>query len=100
MEKRQAKRIELNAPINLSIEDQKVRGKLMNLSNDGALFRVEKVDADSVTEMHLGLDARFELKPRSSPRREYTGELIRLYYQSDEKYLALRFWKKYRELKE
>ena len=92
--------MELNAPLSLSIEDQKVRGKLMNLSKDGALFRVEEMDADSVTEMHLGLDARFVLKPRSAPRREYTGELIRLYFQSGDKYLALRFWKKYRELEE
>jgi hypothetical protein len=38
------------------------------------------------------------LRLKTSPDREYTGEIIRFFFKGQDKFIALRFWKKYREL--
>jgi hypothetical protein len=98
LERRDAKRIELTTPVTLSVEDLEVKTRMINYSAAGALFRIDPSDQDKVSVGVLGKDAVFVLKVKNKPDREYTGEIIRFYYQGEEKYIALRFWESYREL--
>ena len=98
LERRDTRRVQVDTPIRLSVEGPVVNTQLLNLSNDGALFRVAESDADRISTMDLGKEATFVLKLKSSPDREYTGEIIRYFLKGEEKHIALRFWKRYREL--
>jgi hypothetical protein len=97
-ERRGTRRVDVNTSVQLSIEGLVVSGQLLNFSNDGALFKISRVDAPRVSTMDLGKQATFVLKLKSSPDREYTGEVIRFFFQREDKHIALRFWRKYREL--
>jgi hypothetical protein len=98
LERRESRRVDLNTSISLSIEGLIVNGQLINFSTDGALFKIHKADEQKISTMDLGKQATFVLRLKSSPDREYTGEIIRFFFQRDDKYIALRFWKRYREL--
>jgi hypothetical protein len=98
LERRESRRVDVNTSISLSIDGMTVSGQLVNFSNDGALFKIQRSDAQKISTMDLGKQAIFVLRLKSSPDREYTGEIIRFFYQRDDKYIALRFWRKYREL--
>jgi hypothetical protein len=97
-ERREAKRVDVNTPITLTIDSLSVKSRLINFSNDGALFKIHKADEAKISTMDLGKEATFVLKLKSSPDRQYTGEVIRFFYKREDKYIALRFWKRYREL--
>jgi hypothetical protein len=97
-ERRETRRVDVNTSITLSVEGLAVRSQLVNFSNDGALFKIQEVDEQKITTMDLGKQATFVLKLKSSPDREYTGEIIRFFFKREDKYIALRFWKKYREV--
>ncbi|MBN1835312.1 MAG: PilZ domain-containing protein [Spirochaetales bacterium] len=99
-ERREARRVDVNTAVDLSVEGMVVRGEMVNLSDDGALFRIGETDAGKVSTTDLGKQATFVLKLKSTPDREYTGEIIRFFYKDDDKHIALRFWRKYRELPE
>ena len=97
-ERRDARRIDLTLPVTLRIEDLEVKSRMINYSDDGALFRIEPSDHDKVSTETLGTDAVFVLKVKNNPDREYTGEVIRFFFKGEEKFIALRFWEPYREL--
>jgi hypothetical protein len=98
LERRDAKRIDLTMPVALWVEDLEVKTRMINYSDDGALFRIEPSDHDKVSTETLGRDAVFVLKVKNKPDREYTGEVIRFFFKGEDKYIALRFWEPYREL--
>jgi hypothetical protein len=98
LERRDARRINLSAPVALRVEDLEVKTRMINYSDDGALFQIEFPDHDKVSTESLGKDAVFVLKVKDKPDREYTGEIIRFFFQGKDKYIALRFWEPYREL--
>jgi hypothetical protein len=98
LERRDTKRIEISAPITLHVEDFEVKTQMINYSEHGALFKVEADDRDNVSTEDLGKEAIFVLKIKDQRDREYTGEIIRFFFQGEDKYIALRFWDPYREL--
>ena len=98
LERRETRRVDVKTSVSLSVEGLAITGQMVNFSNDGALFRISKGDQEKVSTMDLGKQATFVLKLKSSPDREYTGEIIRFFFQGEHKHIALRFWRKYREL--
>jgi hypothetical protein len=99
LERREARRIDFIMPVIIRMDDLEVKSRMINYSDDGALFRVEPSDRDKVSTEILGKDADFLLKVKNKPERKYTGEVIRFYVRGIEKYFALRFWEPYRELR-
>ena len=98
LERRDMKRVEIITPVALCVEDFEVNAQMINYSDDGALFRINKQDKDKVSTEDLGKEAIFVMKIKNGPDREYTGEIIRFFFKGDDKYIALRFWEPYREL--
>jgi hypothetical protein len=98
LERRDSRRIDLTTTVTLWVNDLEVKTRMINYSDDGALFRIEPSDHDKVSADTLGRDAVFVLKVKNKPDREYTGEIIRFFYKGEDKFIALRFWEPYREL--
>jgi hypothetical protein len=98
LERRDTKRVQLTTPVTLCVEDLEIRTRMINYSDDGALFQIDPVDQHGVSTDSLGKDATFVLKVKNSPDRKYSGEIIRFFFKGEEKYIALRFWEPYREL--
>jgi len=98
LERRESRRVDLNTVVPLMIEGEPVNSQLINFSNEGALFKIQKPDAQRISTMDLGKEATFVLRLKTSPDREYTGEIIRLFFKGRDKFIALRFWRRYREL--
>ena len=98
MERRESVRDELDLPVQISIEDKNITCNILNLSEDGALLKINSQYKDNISNEDLGKDTKFILRQYSSSDREYTGEIIRLFYRDNEMYIALRFWEKYKEL--
>ena len=76
---------------------RQVHAEIENLSELGGLFHIVEPGAAPVTDDDLGMEAVFLLST-VSPARQYTGEIIRLYFADGAPHVALRFWKKYREV--
>ena len=98
MERREADRKEMNVEIELSLNEGAIHCTIVNLSKDGALFKIYSAEQDSVYTDDLGEMAHFVLEMSSEPDRKYTGEIIRMFRRDDDRYIALRFWEKYKEL--
>ena len=98
MERRESTREELNAVVQISLNDRNFKCNLINLSEIGALLKIDAKKENDVSDEDLGEEAKFIIRQSPSAAREYTGEIIRLFYRDDEKYIALRFWEKYKEL--
>ncbi len=97
LERRNTKRVPVNSPCTFSVDGRDVRAFLVDLSDEGALFRLGPGDSPGVTTDDLGLEATFTLRS-SNPARLYTGEMIRLFNRGAERFVALRFWKKFQEV--
>ena len=95
-ERRQTPRDKTSVSCILEVEGRSIAGTLVNLSDHGALFRLES-SGDGITNDDLGLDASFVLGS-TRPARRYTGEMIRRYHLGGDVYVALRFWRKYQEI--
>jgi hypothetical protein len=96
IERRHADRMKIGESIVIAIEDREVPAWLEDLSEHGALLRVDATGA--VSSDDLGLEGAFVLST-VTPARRYTGEIIRLFFRDGKAYFALRFWKGYTELK-
>ncbi len=95
IERRHADRMKIGEPVVVAIEDREVPALLEDLSEHGALFRVDVRGA--VSSDDLGLECVFTLAT-VTPARRYTGEIIRLFFRDGKAYFALRFWKGYTEV--
>jgi hypothetical protein len=95
IERRHADRMKVGEPIVLAIEGHEVPATLEDLSEHGALFRVDAQGA--VSSDDLGMEAVFTLAT-FTPARRYTGEIIRLFFRDGAAFFALRFWKGYSEV--
>ena len=98
MERRESNREKLDLQVEISMEDGAIMCTLIDLSEVGALLRVTSEQKGIVTDDNLGEDINFVLKQASTAEREYTGEIIRLFYKDNAEFIALRFWEKYKEL--
>ncbi len=98
MERRESAREELTLEVKIFINDKNFKCNLINLSEIGALLKIDPEQKNDVSDEDLGKEAKFILRQSPSAAREYTGEIIRLFYRDDEEYFALRFWEKYKEL--
>ena len=98
MERREYNREELGFQVEISTEDGTIMCTLINLSEVGALLRINPEQKRTLTNDNLGEDVNFVLKQESAVDREYTGEIIRLFYKDNAEFIALRFWEKYKEL--
>jgi hypothetical protein len=96
-ERRERPRVPIREKCLLSINDRQVRAEIENLSEIGGLFQIIEPGAAPVTDDDLGMEAGFLLST-VSPARQYTGEIIRLYFAGGVHHIALRFWKKYHEV--
>ena len=96
-ERRESPRVPISEKCLLSIQGRQVHAEIENLSEIGGLFRIVEPGAAPVTDDDLGMEATFPLAT-VSPARQYTGEIIRLYFADGAHHIALRFWKKYREM--
>ncbi len=94
-ERRESPRVPVNKECTLSIEGREIRTTIENISETGGLFHV--LETDAVSNDDLGSEAEFVLST-VKPARQYTGELIRLYFLEGAHHLVMRFWKKYKEL--
>jgi len=95
IERRHADRMKIGQPIVIAIDDRDVPALLEDLSDHGALFRVDVRGA--VSSDDLGLEGVFSLAT-VTPARRYTGEIIRLFFRDGAAFFALRFWKGYTEV--
>jgi hypothetical protein len=95
IERRHADRVKIGEPIVISIEGREVPALLEDLSQHGALMRVDARGA--VSSDDLGLEGIFVLST-VTPARRYTGEIIRLFFRDGKAFFALRFWKAYTEM--
>ena len=96
IERRHADRMKIGEPIVIAIEGRDVPARIEDLSEHGALCRVEPRGA--VSSDDLGLEGVFVLST-FTPARRYTGEIIRLFFRDGAAFFALRFWKGYTEVK-
>jgi hypothetical protein len=96
LNRRNTPRVEMNLPCTLSLTGRDVPCVLVDLSGEGALFKVAASGGGTAGSEELGLGAGFGLRT-FSPARQYTGEMIRLFSRDGARFVALRFWKKYRE---
>jgi hypothetical protein len=95
--RRSTQRVVVDQPCTLSVSGREVPALLVDLSEEGALFRIANAGQDTVSNDDLGMDASF-LLASFSPPRQYTGEMIRLFIRDGARFAALRFWKKYKEV--
>jgi hypothetical protein len=95
IERRGAGRVRMGKACVLLLDGREIPALLEDLSETGALFRVDHGGA--VSSDDLGCEATFLLST-VSPARRYTGEVIRMYFRQDSAYFALRFWKPYVEV--
>jgi len=96
IERRHADRVKIGESVVIAIEDREVPAWLEDLSEQGALLRVDEKGA--VSSDDLGLEGAFVLSTLT-PARRYTGELIRLFFRDGKAFFALRFWKGYVEVR-
>ncbi len=96
-ERRSSKRISVKHSVPVELDGVALDTTLLDISREGALFAVNGVDAEKIGDPDLGREVTFRIRPKRSPVRLYTGEIIRLYYYDDTLHLVLRFWKKYTE---
>jgi PilZ domain len=95
IERRHADRVKIGEPIVITIEGREVPALLEDLSEHGALFRVDARGA--VSSDDLGLEGVFVLAT-VTPARRYTGEIIRLFFRDNAAFFAVRFWRGYTEV--
>ncbi len=95
--RRSTSRVVVDQPCTLSLNGRDVPAQLLDLSEEGALFRIANAGHDTVSNDDLGMDASFLLSS-FAPARQYTGEMIRLFIRDGARFVALRFWKKYKEV--
>ncbi len=95
IERRHADRMKIGEPLVIAIEGHEVPARLEDLSEHGALLRVDA--AGAVSSDDLGMEATFLLST-FTPARRYTGEIIRLFFRDGAAFFALRFWKGYAEV--
>jgi hypothetical protein len=95
IERRHADRVKIGEPIVIAIDGHEVPSRLEDLSEHGALLRVDAEGA--VSSDDLGMEATFTLAT-FTPARHYTGEIIRLFFRDGAAFFALRFWKGYTEV--
>jgi hypothetical protein len=96
IERRHADRMKIGEPIVIAIEGREVPARIEDLSEHGALFRVDARGA--VSSDDLGMEGAFTLAT-VTPARRYTGEIIRLFFRDGAAFFALRFWKGYTEVR-
>ena len=96
IERRHAGRKRIGQPVVISIEGREVPALIEDLSDHGALFRVDARGA--VSSDDLGMEGVFTLTT-FTPARHYTGEIIRLFFRDEAAFFALRFWKGYTEVR-
>ncbi len=97
IERRNTARVPVDTPCTFSIDGREVHAHLVDLSEEGALFRLGPENPPPVTTDELGMDATFTLRSWT-PARQYTGEMIRLFNRGSARFVALRFWRKYKEV--
>ena len=95
IERRHAGRKRIGQPVVISVEGREVPALIEDLSDHGALFRVDSRGA--VSSDDLGMEGVFTLTT-FTPARHYTGEIIRLFFRDEAAFFALRFWKGYTEV--
>ena len=95
--RRSTPRVVVDKPCTLSVSGREVSAWLVDLSEEGALFRLANAGQNTVSNDDLGMDASFLLSS-FSPARQYTGEMIRLFIRDGSRFVALRFWKRYKEV--
>jgi len=95
IERRHADRVRIGEPIVIAIEGREVPARLEDLSDHGALVKVDASGA--VSSDDLGLEGVFVLST-VTPARRYAGEIIRLFFRDGAAFFALRFWKGWTEL--
>ena len=96
IERRHAGRKRIGQPVVISVEGREVPALIEDLSDHGALFRVDSRGA--VSSDDLGMEGVFTLTT-FTPARHYTGEIIRLFFRDEAAFFALRFWKGYTEIR-
>ena len=95
--RRSTPRVVVDQACTLSVNGRDVTAQLLDLSEEGALFRLANEGRNTVSNDDLGMDTSFLLSS-FSPARQYTGEMIRLFIRDGARFAALRFWKKYKEV--
>ena len=96
IERRHAGRKRIGQPVVISVEGREVPALIEDLSDHGALFRVDSRGV--VSSDDLGMEGVFTLTT-FTPARHYTGEIIRLFFRDEAAFFALRFWKGYTEVR-
>ena len=96
-ERRETPRVPVEEDCTLSLDGREVQVRVEDYSDIGARMRVLGPSQDVVTDNDLGTEVTFRIL-RSLPARECTGEIIRRYFKDGVQYIALRFWKKCRDI--
>ncbi len=97
IDRRRSNRIPVNEPCLVQMEGREVPVVLENLSEEGALLRVDSAAGGAVSSDDLGYEGSFLLSS-SNPARKYSGEVIRLFFRDGQAFIAMRFWRPPQEL--
>lgn len=98
IERRDKRRIQVDTPLVITLDGLQISARMLDISEDGSLLRIEPDCRDKVSTMDLGKDATFVVRVKGGSSRRYTGEVIRFFIRGEDKHIALRFWEGYEEL--
>jgi hypothetical protein len=98
IERREKKRIQVDTPLVISLDGVQLNTRMIDMSEDGSLLRIEPECREQVSTLDLGKEASFVVRIKGGSNRRYTGEVIRFFVKGEDKFIALRFWEGYEEL--
>jgi hypothetical protein len=96
-ERRRSNRIPMSEPCVVAMEGREIPTMLENLSDEGALLRIDGAAGGAVSSDDLGYEGTF-LVSSFTPARRYSGEVIRLFFRDGNAFIAMRFWRPFQEV--
>ena len=97
IERRRSDRVPMSEPCVIAMEGREIPTLLENLSEEGALLRVDAAAGGAVSSDDLGYEGTF-LVTSFTPARRYSGEVIRLFFRDGNAFIAMRFWRPFLEV--
>ncbi len=96
-ERRESPRTSASEECTLFLKGRRVPARVEDLSDIGVRFQILSEDPRAVTDEDLGAQVSFTLLS-TVPPRACLGELIRRYFEDGAQHVAVRLWRKCRDL--
>lgn len=92
MEKRQFERDILNIGIQMKINNKEIFCNLQNMSNGGALAKIDKIYSNYINEEDIGNEISFSVGFDPLLKKKYKGQIVRLIEEDGFKFIAIYFF--------